>query len=668
DDGCFGFAEPLPALCFDGNTHRIAFRHRASGKLLAPGERRFQATFTGQLERLDQHGGSGWVSCIEAPDRPVALDVMVNGERVSVLADQPGPDPAARPGAVNCSFAFATPPGVSRHRELRVEVLAHGTANPVIPGPFTFTPLSRVIEQLEAVAASVPDDGARGYSAIRDEIVPQAIAALRCGAGAAPATLSCADALRFRAPTAPVSDIVDVVIPVYAGHDETLACLESVLAAANRTRHEIVVVDDCGPDQQLRATLGDYAQGGRVTLLVNPGNLGFPAAANAGMALHPDRDVILLNADTLVPPGWIDRLRAAAYRAANTGSVTPLSNSATICSYPEINKDNELPVELPWQELDRLCAGVNRDAAIAIPTAVGFCTYLRRAMLREVGLLNAERWQRGYGEENELCILAAARGWRHLLAADLFVVHRGAVSFGADGRKAQIETNLRTLDRLYPDYVPRVFDFIREDPAAGARRAIDWARLRRFSSRFMLFVSHRHGGGTAVHVEDMAARLAAEGHHVLILESNSDASGVARLRSPALGTVSIYRLPRDFDTLIDELRSCGIWHVHLHQTMGGRQWASLPGRLGVAYDVTLHDYAAFCPRIDLIDDAKRYCGEPPVETCEGCIALNGPHPQLAEAYRAHGSVREWLRAHGDLLRGARRVFIPSRDAAERIAG
>jgi hypothetical protein len=51
-------------------------------------------------------------------------------------------------------------------------------------------------------------------------------------------------------------------------------------------------------------------------------------------------------------------------------------------------------------------------------------------------------------------------------------------------------------------------EFLREDPVAAARRAIDWVRLKRLGDRFMLFVSHRHGGGVTVHVEDMARRLA----------------------------------------------------------------------------------------------------------------------------------------------------------------
>jgi GT2 family glycosyltransferase len=672
-DGCFGFAEALPDSCLDGNEHRIEFRHRISGAAVSPGPRRFRASHLGVMERLDQYGGGGWVFCREAPDRPVSLDIIVNGERIDVVADRSRGDVRAVHGVEACGFEFRIPETVSRHREISVEILVTGTANPAIPGPFTFTPVSRIIEELETIAAKTASDtaglGGQSYSAIREAIVPNILTALRSHerrAGPLDLTLHI-DVAQFSAPAPAVSDIVDVVIPVYGGYEETIACIESAIRATNTTRREIVVVDDQGPDPKLREALKEYEAAGTITLVVNPVNLGFPGAANAGMALHPDRDVILLNADTLVPRGWIDRLRAAAYQAANIGSVTPLSNRATICSYPEINKDNDLPEEIDWEELDRLCAGVNQGQAVEIPTAVGFCAYLRRAMLRETGLLNTERWRRGYGEENELCILAASRGWKHLLAPNLFVVHHGAVSFGVDGRKAQLDANLAELNRLYPDYIPRIMDFLREDPVAAVRRAIDWARLSQLSDRFMLHVSHRSGGGTNIHVEDMARRLAARGEESLILDANADDRGVVTLRNLTLGTKSVYNLPGEAEALLRDLRSCGIWHIHFHQIMGGARWALLPSQLRCSYDVTAHDYSSFCPRIDLIDEAGDYCGEPASEVCERCVALNLPHPDLRAAFRDRGgSMTAWLGLHRRLLADARRVFVPSRDTAMRM--
>ena len=57
--------------------------------------------------------------------------------------------------------------------------------------------------------------------------------------------------------------------------------------------------------------------------------------------------------------------------------------------------------------------------------------YIRRAALADVGLFDADAFGRGYGEENDFCLRASARGWRHLLACDTFVYHEGTVSFGA---------------------------------------------------------------------------------------------------------------------------------------------------------------------------------------------------------------------------------------------
>jgi glycosyltransferase involved in cell wall biosynthesis len=153
---------------------------------------------------------------------------------------------------------------------------------------------------------------------------------------------------------------------------------------------------------------------------------------------------------------------------------------------------------------------------------------------------------------------------------------------------------------------------------------------------------------------------------VLILEANAGDRGTATIRNLDLGTSSVYRLPQESDALSRDLKAAGIWHIHFHHIMGGARWAALPAELGVAYDVTVHDYSFFCPRIDLIDERRQYCGEPEVAACKRCIALNQPHPQLADAFRAGGSLSAWLGLHGNLLAGARRVFAPSRDTAARL--
>ena len=168
---------------------------------------------------------------------------------------------------------------------------------------------------------------------------------------------------------------------------------------------------------------------------------------------------------------------------------------------------------------------------------------------------------------------------------------------------------------------------------------------------------YQNRGGTNVYVEDMVRRLAATGEEALILEANADNRGFATIRNLTLGTKSVYGLPADKEALIADLRGCGVWHIHFHQIMGGAGWAALPAQLGCPYDVTVHDYAFFCPRIDLIDEAGRYCGEPNVEVCERCVSLNLPHPDLRDAYRDRGgTMTTWLGLHRRLVTGARLAY------------
>ncbi|HSN31252.1 MAG TPA: glycosyltransferase family A protein, partial [Ideonella sp.] len=96
---------------------------------------------------------------------------------------------------------------------------------------------------------------------------------------------------------------LDVIVPVYAGAQETLRCLWSVLASPVDTPFELVVIDDCSPEPALSAFLRELAALGLVRLLVNERNRGFVATVNVGLALHGDRDAVILNADTRVHPG-----------------------------------------------------------------------------------------------------------------------------------------------------------------------------------------------------------------------------------------------------------------------------------------------------------------------------------------------------------------------------
>ncbi len=269
--------------------------------------------------------------------------------------------------------------------------------------------------------------------------------------------------------------MIDVIIPVYKGLGPTRRCIESVLTHRQADALEVVAVDDATPEPEIAAYLDGLAASGRVALIRHRENRGFVEAVNAGMSLHPDRDVVLLNSDTEVANDWLDRLAAAGRRSPDIGTVTPFSNNATICSYPFDGWTGGVPGTLGLERLDRLFASTHAGVSVDLPTGVGFCMFIRRDCLAAMGLFDARRFGRGYGEENDFCMRAAKAGWRNVLAADVFVFHEGAVSF-SDERFTLMPMALAALLEVHPEYLDAVRAFIDANPAARLRSAIDEAR------------------------------------------------------------------------------------------------------------------------------------------------------------------------------------------------
>ena len=181
-----------------------------------------------------------------------------------------------------------------------------------------------------------------------------------------------------------VSEPLDIVIPVFRGEAETRTCVESVLAARVRQPLEIVVIDDASPEPAISAWVKTLADQRRVTLIVHPENKGFVASVTEGMDLHPGRDVVLLNSDTEVADGWADRLVAHLAADPAIGTMNPLSNNATICSYPRTLASNSMPPGETTASLDADFAAANAGRRVDITTAVGFCMLIARRCMDRI--------------------------------------------------------------------------------------------------------------------------------------------------------------------------------------------------------------------------------------------------------------------------------------------
>jgi GT2 family glycosyltransferase len=287
---------------------------------------------------------------------------------------------------------------------------------------------------------------------------------------------------------------IDVIVPVYRAREETLACLQSVLAtigapagraparAAQGTRAvaqltgqltaqliaQLIVVDDASDDPALAAALDGLAAAGRILLLRNESNQGFVASVNRALALRPTHDAVLLNSDALVYGNWLERLRAAAYREPSVGTVTPFTNEGSIASYPD---GMEHVTAGQAAALGAIAAEVHDGASVEIPVGVGHCLYLRRDCLRDVGAFDQAAFGTGYGEETDFALRARVHGWTHRLAADVFVFHAGGRSFAAR-RAALLDRSQRLLNLRHPGYDEFIGSYLAADPLQGLRREL----------------------------------------------------------------------------------------------------------------------------------------------------------------------------------------------------
>src|SRR5262249_19992857 len=227
---------------------------------------------------------------------------------------------------------------------------------------------------------------------------------------------------------------VTIIIPVYRDLAATRACFDSLLAPAALPRGtNVVAVDDATPEPAIREMVGTLACQGLITLITNQRNLGFVRSVNRALRSIPNGDVILLNADTIVPPDFVFRLSTVAHSAPDIATVTPLSNNGEMTSFPLPFAANPLPERDTIFAIDRIAAKVNAGKASTLPNGIGFCLYIRRDCLTRMGPLS-EGVHRGYLEDVEFCLRAQRHGLRNVCAASVYVGHAGTKSFRHEKR------------------------------------------------------------------------------------------------------------------------------------------------------------------------------------------------------------------------------------------
>jgi len=651
------FAIDLDDRCFGAGELRLTVA--ANGVKLA--ELGCDLGLRGNLETVTAERCAGWLLAPDQPTRDFTIEVFRDGApagtarceitRTDVAAVFPG---CGAPG-----FSLALEPAPAALEAATISLRLPGSDVELFEGPYVVGDRAAAVRAAQRAAqlalADLPGMGA-AERAVLQLALRGFLDGARHGNG-------------FIAPRQPDLAMVardrprlTIIVPVYSGIEATRDCLTSILQHRNPATDHLVVINDAAPDPVMAPMLAQLSGVRNVFLLTNESNLGFVRTVNRGLRFAAGSDVLLLNADTVLFAGGLDELCRVAHAAAEIGTVTAISNNATIFSYPHPLRAGAALADAGWTELAAIALAENAGIAIDVPTGHGFCMLIKAEVVRRVGLLD-EQFGRGYGEENDFCARAADLGYRHVAAAGVLVEHRESVSFG-DEKAGLMARNLPRLNAMYPEYTAVIMEFERQDGLREARWALDRARLAKASAagkKFALLVTNALTGGTARAIDDIdAAAGAGNAATRLTLRCRDDGFIELTAEDPALHATFA---PHEITALFDVIGGAAPGHVVIHQLLGFS--AAFIERLtewvaGLHSVLFVHDYYPLCPRVTMIDAIGRFCDVADSDTCGRCVAMAGAH----EASRLTALTPAVHRAmFGDLLRAIRHVIAPSASAA-----
>ena len=246
---------------------------------------------------------------------------------------------------------------------------------------------------------------------------------------------------------------VSVIIPVYKDWETLKICIES-LKECVKGDNKVILVNDKSPVwEEMEKNILDAIKGDdRFLYFLNDENMGFVKTCNKA-ALELDksgRDILLLNSDTKVTPGFIEEMQEVLYLSEKHGVVCPRSSNATILTMPVKNSTGDLlDHEVSRKVFEQMKDVLPRYTVL--PTGVGFAFLTKRELVDRYGLFD-EVYSPGYNEENDYCARINQYGYNVVMANRAYVYHFESKSFGNE-KKQQLEArNREVFCGRYPYY------------------------------------------------------------------------------------------------------------------------------------------------------------------------------------------------------------------------
>lgn len=234
----------------------------------------------------------------------------------------------------------------------------------------------------------------------------------------------------FAAPVAPVAQKPDASIIILTRNQLhfTIQCLKSIQQYTSMP-HEIIVVDNNSTDDTPTFLRQFSKDNPNVKVIFNNRNRGFAAGNNQGLALAFAKYLVLLNNDTVVTPGWLERMIGVLQRHPKVGMVGPMSNFVAAPQLvPEVSYRNSDELENFARQFASQYAGQTQT----VQRLIAFCLAMRREVLEQVGGLD-EIFGLGNFEDDDFCVRVWLSGFEALIAKDVFIHHTGNVTLKPEG-------------------------------------------------------------------------------------------------------------------------------------------------------------------------------------------------------------------------------------------
>jgi GT2 family glycosyltransferase len=259
---------------------------------------------------------------------------------------------------------------------------------------------------------------------------------------------------------------LSIIIVTFNSRADIDACLRSLTEGIHIDR-EIVVVDSASTDGTA-AHIRERWPGIRLVAL--GANLGFARASNIGIQQTFGDLVLLLNPDTVVRPGAIDRLVAALERDPQTAVAGPrivddgghaeMSFGPMVSPLADVRQKILTLGATGRLPLIRFVVERMTRRTRYVDWVTGACLLAHRADLEAVGLLDERFFL--YLEDVDLCTAIRSRGRRILFVADVEVVHRRGASAEPGARDAAYRHSyLAFYQKHHPGWVPVVRTYLR---------------------------------------------------------------------------------------------------------------------------------------------------------------------------------------------------------------